>query len=109
MAPASDDLLFGRIALHYKLVTREQLLAASQLQASRGGQLGLAEILVDQGVLQPQQVAQTLAAQRDYVPRQRAQAEAAPATGLEPQPMPALEVQPMPALVVAPVTSPAPP
>jgi twitching motility protein PilT len=101
MAPASDDLLFGRIALHYKLVTREQLLAASQLQTSRGGQLGLAEILVDQGVLQPQQVAQILAVQRDYVTRQRAQAEAAPAAALEPQPMPALEVQPMPALAVA--------
>jgi twitching motility protein PilT len=102
MAPASDDLLFGRIALHYKLVTREQLLAASQLQASRGGQLGLAEILVDQGVLQPQQVAQILAVQRDYVTRQRAQAEAAPPAALEPQPMPALEVQAMPALEVAP-------
>jgi twitching motility protein PilT len=108
MAPASDDLLFGRIALHYKLVTREQLLAASQLQASRGGQLGLAEILVDQGVLQPQQVAQILAVQRDYVTRQRAQAEAAPAAALEPQPMPALEVQPMPALAGA-ATSAAPP
>jgi twitching motility protein PilT len=109
MAPASDDLLFGRIALHYKLVTREQLLAASQLQASRGGQLGLAEILVDQGVLQPQQVAQILAVQRDYVTRQRAQAEAAPAAALEPQPMPALEVQPMPALAVAAPPAPAAP
>ncbi len=109
MAPASDDLLFGRIALHYKLVTREQLLAASQLQASRGGQLGLAEILVDQGVLQPQQVAQILAVQRDYVTRQRAQPEAAPAAALEPQPMPALEVQPMPALAVAAAPVPAAP
>jgi twitching motility protein PilT len=113
MAPASDDLLFGRIALHYKLVTREQLLVASQLQASRGGQLGLAEILVDQGVLQPQQVAQILAVQRDYVTRQRAQPDAAapgsPTSALEPQPMPALAVQPLPALAVAPTASATPP
>src|SRR5437868_6443860 len=73
MIPASDDVLFGRIALHYKLVTREQLLEASELQALRGGQLRLGEILVDKGYLKPQQVAQILTVQRDYVARQHAQ------------------------------------
>jgi twitching motility protein PilT len=96
MVPASDDLLFGRIALHYKLVTREQLLEASELQASRGGQHRLGEILVDKGYLNPRQVAQVLAVQREYVAKQQAQAAAAPP--LETQPMPALEVQAMPSL-----------
>jgi twitching motility protein PilT len=96
MIPASDDLLFGRIALHYKLVTREQLLEASEYQASRGGQHRLGEILVDKGYLDPRQVAQILAVQRDYVAKQQAQAAAAPA--LAAQAMPALEVQAMPAL-----------
>jgi len=115
MAPASDDLLFGRIALHYKLVTREQLLEASEFQASRGGQHSLGEILVDKGYLNPRQVAQILAVQREYVAKQQAQAAAAAA--LEAQAMPALEVQEMPALAqgaapaipAAPVTAPPPP
>jgi len=114
MAPASDDLLFGRIALHYKLVTREQLLEASEFQASRGGQHSLGEILVDKGYLNPRQVAQILAVQREYVAKQQAQAAAAAA--LEAQAMPALEVQEMPALAqgaapaipAAPVTAPPP-
>jgi twitching motility protein PilT len=96
MVPASDDLLFGRIALHYKLVTREQLLEASEFQAGRGGQPSLAEILVDKGYLNPRQVAQILSVQREYVAKQQAQAAAASA--LEAQPMPALEVQTMPSL-----------
>jgi twitching motility protein PilT len=96
MVPASDDLLFGRIALHYKLVTREQLLEASEFQASRGGQPSLGEILVDKGSLNPRQVAQILSVQREYVAKQQAQAAAA--STLAAQPMPALEVQAMPAL-----------
>jgi twitching motility protein PilT len=102
MIPASDDLLFGRIALHYKLVTREQLLEATELQASRGGQLRLGEILVDRGHLNPRQVAQILTVQRDYVAKQQQQGQAdAGAPSLAPQPMPALEVQAMPALAEA--------
>jgi twitching motility protein PilT len=106
MTPASDDVLFGRIALHYKLVTREQLLEASELQAQRGGQLRLGEILVDKGYLTPQQVAQILAVQRDYVAKQQASAAAAPA--LDVQPMPALAVQTMPALGAPAMAAPAP-
>jgi twitching motility protein PilT len=94
MVPASDDVLFGRIALHYKLVTREQLLEASEYQASRGGQHRLGEILVDRGYLNPKQVAQILAVQREYIAKQQSQAQAA----LAPQAMPALEVQAMPAI-----------
>ncbi len=101
MVPASDDLLFGRIALHYKLVTREQLLEATEVQSSRGGQLRLGEILVDRGYLNPRQVAQILAVQRDYVVKQQQQAQAGAAPSLAPQPMPALEVQAMPALAEA--------
>jgi twitching motility protein PilT len=108
MAPASDDLLFGRIALHYKLVTREQLLEASEYQASRGGQHSLGEILVDKGYLHPRQVAQIFSVQREYVAKQQAQAAAAAA--LEAQAMPALEVQAMPALAEAAAPAiPAPP
>src|SRR5436305_3919340 len=70
MAPAAEDLLFGRIALHYKLVTREQLLAVAQAQARDGDRRRLGEILLAQGLLTPRQVEQILAVQRDYAAKQ---------------------------------------
>jgi twitching motility protein PilT len=72
MAPVSEDLLFGRIALHYKLVTREQLLEASKLQAREENPRPLNEILVEKGNLTPRQVEQILAVQRDYLAKQEA-------------------------------------
>jgi len=107
MAQVAEDLLFGRIALHYKLVTREQVLEATQIQTQEGGRRRLGEILAERGILTPQQVEQILAVQRDYVAKQQgpAPAPAAPAppaaAPLQPQAMPALTVQAMPALTVA--------
>ncbi|HYX23052.1 MAG TPA: hypothetical protein VFC23_02780, partial [Thermoanaerobaculia bacterium] len=77
MTSGSDDLLFGRIALHYKLVTREQLVAAAEWQAREGSARRLGEILVERGVLTPQQLEQLLAVQREYVAKQQAQTAAA--------------------------------
>jgi len=71
MNPDSDDLLFGRIALHYKLVTREQLVEVSQLQDTAGNGRPLGEILVEKGYLTPRQHEQLLAVQREYVNRQQ--------------------------------------
>jgi len=73
MTSGSDDLLFGRIALHYKLVTREQLVAAAEWQAREGSARRLGEILVERGFLTPQQLEQLLAVQREYVAKQQAQ------------------------------------
>jgi twitching motility protein PilT len=100
MLSTADDVLFGRIALHYKLITREQMVEASQFQAREGGERRLGEILVAQGFLTPRQVEQILAVQRDYLAKQQAQAAPAPAP-LQPQAMPALTVQAMPSLTVA--------
>jgi twitching motility protein PilT len=75
MTSTSDDLLFGRIALHYKLVTREQLAEASEWRAREGSQILLGEILVDKGYLTRHHLEQLLAVQRDYVAKQ------APGTG----------------------------
>jgi twitching motility protein PilT len=115
MAQAAEDLLFGRIALHYKLVTREQVLEATQIQADEGGARRLGEILTARGYLSPRQVEQVLAVQRDYVAKQQGvqPAPAAPAAApLQPQAMPSLTVQAMPSLTVAeppPAVAPAPP
>jgi twitching motility protein PilT len=72
MAPVSEDLLFGRLALHYKLVTREQLLEASKLQAREENPRPLNEVLVEKGDLTARQVEQVLAVQRDYLAKQEA-------------------------------------
>ncbi len=80
MTSGPDDLLFGRIALHYKLVTREQLVEAAQLQAAAGNGRSLGEILVDKGYLTPRQLEQLLTVQREYAARpQTPPAETSPA------------------------------
>jgi twitching motility protein PilT len=73
MTAGSDDLLFGRIALHYKLVTREQLAEAAEWQAREGSQVRLGEILVDKGYLTRHHLDQLLAVQRDYLAKQQPQ------------------------------------
>ncbi len=85
MTSGSDDLLFGRIALHYKLVTREQLLAATEWQAREGSGRRLGEILVERGHLTPAQLEQLLAVQRDYVAKQQTQSAPVPPSS-PPQP-----------------------
>jgi twitching motility protein PilT len=92
----SDDLLFGRIALHYKLVTREQLLAATEWQSREGSGKRLGEILVEKGYLTPQHLEQLLAVQRDYVAKQQAPTPgtaAAPAPASAPQASARLDFQ----------------
>ncbi|HSS52379.1 MAG TPA: PilT/PilU family type 4a pilus ATPase, partial [Thermoanaerobaculia bacterium] len=72
MTSSSDDLLFGRIALHYKLVTREQLVEAAEWQAREGSQIRLGEILVDKGYLTRHHLEQLLAVQDEYVKKHQA-------------------------------------
>ncbi|HYO12197.1 MAG TPA: PilT/PilU family type 4a pilus ATPase [Thermoanaerobaculia bacterium] len=103
MAIGQDDLLFGRIALHYKLITREQLMEATAFQAREGGSRRLGEILVEKGWLNPRQLEQLLAVQKDYVAKQQAQATPAP---MQPPPAgraasgPALLGKPLPVSLV---------
>ncbi|HEY7213325.1 MAG TPA: PilT/PilU family type 4a pilus ATPase, partial [Thermoanaerobaculia bacterium] len=74
MISGPDDLLFGRIVLHYKLVTREQLLEVAEWQAREASSRKLGDILVDKGYLTQAQLDQVLAVQRDYLSRQPAAA-----------------------------------
>jgi twitching motility protein PilT len=75
MALSPDDALFGRIALHYKLISTDQLSQGHELQALSGGRRSLQEILVEMGFLTPHQIQQLLQAQREYLTR-KAQAPA---------------------------------
>src|SRR5690242_8862951 len=109
MSIGQDDLLFGRIALHYKLITREQLMEATSQQSREGGYRKLGEILVEQGVLSPPQLTQLLAVQKEYIAKQQAQGAPAPAAPAAVPEAPAgpLTASPMPASLVQETAPPA--
>ncbi len=74
--------LLGRIAVHLKLISVDQLAAATRLQGQAGGEKRLGEILVERGMLTPAQLEQVLRARQQLLVKQRAKqavAEALPA------------------------------
>src|SRR5687767_7116842 len=73
MSMGQDEVLFGRIALHYKLVSQDQLAEATSAWSQEGGLRGLGEILLERGVLNRRQLEQLRAVQRDYLAKQKAQ------------------------------------
>ena len=110
MSMGQDEVLFGRIELHYKLVSQDQLAEATSAWSQEGGLRGLGEILVERGVLNLRQLEQLRAVQRDYLAKelakQKAQqqgqpavapAPAAAAPAAPPQPAPPAASQPAPA------------
>jgi twitching motility protein PilT len=101
MSLGQDELLFGRLALHYKLATQEQLAAATAVLQSEGGLRGLGEILVDTGVLTLRQLDQLRTVQRDYLAKQKGQTQAAAPA------VPVPDAAPGPAPVAAPASPPA--
>jgi twitching motility protein PilT len=90
MSSDPATLLLGRLALHYKLVTQEQLVRAARMQAQEGGTRRLGEILVAEGYLSPRDLERLLVAQREVAARQEAAAAPAPAA----VPVPAQPVAP---------------
>jgi twitching motility protein PilT len=79
MASGQEELLFGRLALHYKLISAGQLDEVHGLHALAGGRRQLPEMLVEMGYLTQRQVDQLLVVQRDYLQKRRASAP--PAAG----------------------------
>jgi len=78
MSLAEDDVLFGRIALHYKLVTPDQLNEAAARRTQDGAGRRLSDLLVDNGVLTAVQLQKLLAVQQDYIAKRDAAAQMAP-------------------------------
>jgi twitching motility protein PilT len=66
----SNDALLGRIALHTKLISPEQLNEATASQGRSGGRLG--EVLVELGFVTPAQLEKLLAAQKQVLAKQAA-------------------------------------
>jgi twitching motility protein PilT len=66
--------LLGRIAVHLKLISVEQLADATRLQGQAGGEKRLGEILVERGMLTQAQLEKVLRARQQMVTKQRAKA-----------------------------------
>jgi twitching motility protein PilT len=87
-APPTGDPpvpLLGRIALHLRMITPDQLEEATREQARRSGESNLGAILVEHGWLSEAQLQTCLRAREQVVARQRAQRLGAdPATASSP-------------------------
>src|SRR5258708_2091228 len=103
-----DQALLGRLAVHYKLISPEQLNAAMR-HAGQQGTGKLADVLRHLGFLTPKQLEWLSSAQQQYLAKQRA-AQSSAAIELTPTPAPprpAPEVSPSGAAVSRPSGSPA--
>jgi twitching motility protein PilT len=61
-----EDNLFGRLALHYKVLTRDQLSEALRQQSREGGTRKIGEILIERGLLTREKFEQLLVVQKRY-------------------------------------------
>jgi twitching motility protein PilT len=77
--------LLGRIAVHLKLISVEQLAEATRLQSIAGSEKRLGEILVERGLLTQAQLEVVLRARQQMIAKQRAKEAAAQA---QPEPEP---------------------
>src|SRR5215468_8909357 len=64
--------LLGRIAVHLKLISVDQLAEATRLQSNAGGEKRLGEILIERGMLTQAQLEQVLRVRQQMLVKQRA-------------------------------------
>ena len=109
----SNDLLLGRIAVHAKLISVEQLNEATLAQGRSGARMRLGEILVDKGFVTPAQLQKLLAAQRQVTAKHAAKKATdalvpEPEAGAAEASVPARPAKPKAAARPAPKAAPAP-
>src|SRR5947209_7942824 len=78
MSSRQEDHLIGRLSLHYKLITQDQLGQATLQQSREGGRRKLGEILVESGVLPQRRFEQLLVAQQELLAKRQAVAAPEP-------------------------------
>jgi twitching motility protein PilT len=76
---SGEPHLLGRLAVHYKLISHDQLAEATRLQARAETPRTLGDVLVDLGMLKPEQLARLLEIQRQMVAARTAPAQPAAA------------------------------
>ncbi|MEM7413127.1 MAG: PilT/PilU family type 4a pilus ATPase [Myxococcota bacterium] len=123
MSNAKSMPLLGRLAVHLKMITMDQLVEVTRLQSQQGGEPRLGQLLVDQGYIDQAQLAKLAAAQQQVIAKHRAKQnkglvdappkprneDAAPLRAVEPAPeTPAAESAPEAATPAAPTPGAAP-
>jgi len=83
---AQDHSLIGRLAVHYKMITMDQLAAVTREQSRQGSGKLLGDLLVEEGLLRPVQLAQLLKVQAQVLAKQQAAGAAAKAPPEAPSP-----------------------
>jgi twitching motility protein PilT len=90
---SADRNLFGHLAVHYKLVTADQLAEATRRQSREEPQRPLGDYLIEMGLITQAHVDKLLGVQRDLLARQTAaRAAGAPVAPAEPATVPARRV-----------------
>jgi twitching motility protein PilT len=88
MALDSNEHLLGRMAVHTKLITPEQLNEATREQGRTGGRIRLGEILVAKGFITPRKLEKLLAAQKQLLAKRAAERAGCTVEALVPAPEP---------------------
>jgi twitching motility protein PilT len=101
-----QDLLLGRLAVHNKLLTLEQLQELLIEQEETQGKLG--ELLVAKGYTSPQQLAQLIKLQQAHLAKQAQAAQPASQATPTPARPPAPAAAPVPIARLTPASAPAP-
>jgi twitching motility protein PilT len=96
----AESLLLGRLAVHYKLITADQLAEATRAQEREGHVRNLGTVLLDLKLVTPAQLDKLLQVQKQLVEQQSATRAAAAPAAPAPAPAPA---------AVRPVTTATPP
>lgn len=72
MTPNQEATLLGRLAVHYKLITSDQLADVTRQQARLGGVPALGDLLVERGWISAAQLNRLLAVQREVLAKPNA-------------------------------------
>ena len=90
MSTAAEDMLLGRLAVHLKMISAQDLVIVTAAQQRGGSVRGLGETLVDEGLISSAQLTQLVAMQKDHLLRQQpAGTGSAPVPVARPTPPPA--------------------
>ncbi|MFI5217812.1 MAG: type IV pilus twitching motility protein PilT, partial [Candidatus Limnocylindria bacterium] len=90
MSQPPGTALLGRLAVHLKMISLEQLAEATREQSKGDPPKRLGDILTDKGFITQKQLAKLVQAQQQVIAKQRSQAaEKAPASAAAPSPAPA--------------------
>ncbi len=105
MSTAAEDMLLGRLAVHHKMITAQDLVIVTAAQQRAGSVRSLGETLLDEGLISDTQLAQLQHALREHLARTQGAAPAPRPPAPQPPPPPPRAPTPAP----QPAPRPAPP